>query len=56
VNEKRANSGGAVWQRSYFERIIRNELELAAFREYIMNNPARWALDRENPSNIVHRP
>ncbi len=37
-----------VWQRNYYERIIRNERELIAVREYIMNNPVRWAEDAEN--------
>jgi len=34
-----------IWQRNYYERIIRNENELAAVREYIINNPLQWALD-----------
>jgi REP element-mobilizing transposase RayT len=38
-----------LWQRNYYERIIRNEQELQAIRRYIRNNPARWAEDREYP-------
>jgi REP element-mobilizing transposase RayT len=34
--------GGAVWQRSYYERVVRNDNELKAIREYIANNPAQW--------------
>ncbi|MFQ5913448.1 MAG: hypothetical protein ACE5JS_09720 [Nitrospinota bacterium] len=41
--------GSSVWQRNYYEHIIRNEGELHRIREYIVNNPAEWALDRENP-------
>jgi hypothetical protein len=41
---------GKLWQRNYYEHIIRNENEMARIREYITNNPAQWALDRENPS------
>jgi REP element-mobilizing transposase RayT len=37
--------GVPVWQRNYYERIIRNESELASVREYIQNNPAQWGLD-----------
>ena len=37
-----------VWQRGYWERIIRNERELSATREYIRNNPMRWSEDRDN--------
>jgi len=39
----------AVWQEDYFEHIIRDEDELFRIREYILSNPARWKLDRENP-------
>ncbi|MYC20256.1 MAG: transposase [Caldilineaceae bacterium SB0662_bin_25] len=38
-----------LWQRNYYERVIRNESELRAVREYIVNNPRNWELDRENP-------
>lgn len=33
------------WQRNYHERIIRNERELKAVREYIINNPSKWSED-----------
>jgi REP element-mobilizing transposase RayT len=36
---------GKLWQRNYWERIIRNEAELNGIREYIRNNPAQWAMD-----------
>ncbi|MFQ5686668.1 MAG: transposase, partial [Candidatus Scalindua sp.] len=38
-----------VWQRNYYEHIIRNEKELNKIREYIMYNPLKWLLDRKNP-------
>jgi putative transposase len=37
------------WQRNYYEHIIRNEDSLNYIREYIITNPLRWELDRENP-------
>ena len=40
---------GRLWQRNYYEHIIRDENELNRIRQYITNNPLRWALDRENP-------
>ena len=40
---------GKLWQRNYYERVIRNEKELAGIREYIANNPLSWELDVENP-------
>jgi len=39
-----------VWQRNYWERIIRNETERDRFREYTRNNPARWEQDKLNPT------
>ena len=39
-----------LWQRNYFERIIRNDRELDATRRYIEANPARWAEDPDHPS------
>ena len=38
-----------LWQRNYYERVIRNGSELRAVREYVLNNPRNWELDRENP-------
>jgi putative transposase len=40
---------GRLWQRNYYEHVIRNERELDRTREYIATNPLKWALDRENP-------
>lgn len=40
-----------LWQRNYYERIIRNEIELNAVREYIRNNQYNWDKDSENPAN-----
>ena len=39
-----------VWQRNYYEHIVRNERELRAVRDYIKHNPMQWSLDRENPA------
>ena len=39
---------GRLWQRNYYEHIIRNERALNAIRQYIIENPRRWHLDREN--------
>ena len=46
---------GRLWQRDYFERVIRNEEELHAIREYIRQNPAQWASDSENPAVVQNR-
>ena len=52
INKLRNTPGISVWQRNYYEHIIRNENELTKIREYIQNNPLKWSLDRENPNRI----
>lgn len=42
-------SGNSIWQRNYYEHIVRNARELAAIRTYILDNPANWLRDAENP-------
>ena len=49
VNESRGVSGPGLWQRNYFEHIVRDDGSLARIRQYIRDNPARWAIDGENP-------
>ena len=41
---------GKLWQRNYYEHIIRNETELNKIQEYIMTNPLNWESD-ENYTN-----
>ena len=43
---------GKLWQRNYYEHIIRDDRETERIREYIADNPARWLEDEENPENI----
>jgi putative transposase len=42
---------GKLWQRNYYEHIIRNDIALDAIRQYIQTNPVQWTLDEENPNN-----
>lgn len=44
--------GSVLWQRNYYEHIIRNDRELNNIRWYIINNPLNWQLDRDNFQNI----
>jgi len=53
INQIRKNPGVPLWQRNYYEHIIRNDDELNRIREYIVNNPAQWAEDEENPVNMT---
>lgn len=39
-----------VWQRNYFEHIVRDEASLDRIRLYITSNPEQWADDAENPA------
>ena len=52
----RANTDiAAVWQRNYYEHVIRNEAALHNIRHYIVHNPAKWADDPDNPKNAHRR-
>jgi REP element-mobilizing transposase RayT len=54
INILRRMPGHSVWQRSYFERIIRNDKELDKIRDYLSNNVLKWAYEyqHENPDNL----
>ena len=41
-----------AWQSRFYDRIIRNEKELNNIRQYIIDNPLKWELDRNNPVNL----
>lgn len=43
---------GRLWQRNYYEHIIRHEEALDRAREYIVLNPLMWHLDAENPDTL----
>ena len=49
VNIERDAPGMKLWQRNYFEHIIRNDYDLGRIREYIENNARHWLRDAENP-------
>jgi REP element-mobilizing transposase RayT len=49
INIIRGTPGAPVWQRNYYERIVRNADALSRIREYIRFNPAGWNADDENP-------
>jgi hypothetical protein len=48
----RHSPGAPVWQRNYYEHVIRGDGELLRVREYIVNNPLDWDEDRENPLRL----
>ncbi len=56
INALRGTPGVSVWQRNYYEHIIRNDEALERIRRYILENPARWMRDREKPRAIRPEP
>jgi REP element-mobilizing transposase RayT len=52
INNAQGTPGAPVWQRSYYEHIIRSEKSLDAIRQYIERNPTNWPFDTENPLNM----
>jgi ribosomal protein S30 len=50
INVLRKTPGIPVWQRNYYEHIIRNEQDYQAKHDYILSNPANWEDDDENQS------
>jgi REP element-mobilizing transposase RayT len=51
INASRGEASTSVWQRNYYEHIIRDDESLNRIRQYIIDNPAQWAMDHENPAN-----
>ncbi len=49
VNQLRGTPGTKLWQRNYYEHIVRTDRSHGRIREYIATNPERWSADRENP-------
>ena len=42
-----------IWQRNYWEHIVRNDDEYHQISDYIINNPAKWCDDKLNGSTIL---
>jgi len=53
INGLQNVSGRPVWQRNYYEHIIRNERDMDRITRYIESNPLRWVDDDENPNRVV---
>jgi putative transposase len=52
INRLRGTPGQPVWQRNYYEHVIRNEMDLQETPEYIQNNLLKWLEDENHPANI----
>jgi REP element-mobilizing transposase RayT len=52
INQMRNTPGISVWQRNYYEHIIRNDKSLENIRNYIINNPSEWYYNDYNPKKV----
>ncbi len=52
ARQRAQSPGGAIWQRDYFERVIRDGKEYADILRYIMENPLRWESDENYPTSL----
>jgi len=50
VNKLLGRRGVPLWQRSYYEHIVRTGEDLRKIQRYISENPLMWSLDPENPN------
>lgn len=55
INTLRHTPAHPVWQRNYYERVIRDDRDLAAIRDYIAGNPARWLDDDHHPGRAIEQ-
>jgi REP element-mobilizing transposase RayT len=53
INRESGTPGAAVWQRNYWERVLRDGRELGIARRYVADNPLRWHRDRLHPDRIA---
>lgn len=51
INQHRGMPRTRVWQRDYWDHVIRNDPDLQRLRQYIQNNPMQWELDQLHPNN-----
>jgi REP element-mobilizing transposase RayT len=52
INEQQRSPGRTIWQRGFYDHIIRDDESLGNITEYIRYNPIKWKEDRNNPTNL----
>ena len=52
IKKENGKSKAVIWQRGFYEHIIRDEKDLMRITDYILSNPINWAIDEENPERI----
>jgi putative transposase len=53
INRQRGTPGAPVWQRNYWEHVIRETEDWSRIREYVLANPRRWNEDRLAPDDLA---
>jgi len=51
INQHHNKPGTRIWQRNYYDHVIRDDPDLQRLRQYIQDNPMKWALDQLHPDN-----
>ena len=52
INQHRDMPGTRIWQRNYYDHVLRYDMDLGRIRQYIINNPMQWELDQLHPNNF----
>lgn len=52
INLIRDETGIPVWQRGYYDCIVRSEAELESIRKYILSNPSQGDVNNQFPTNF----
>ena len=51
INQHHNTPGTRIWQRNYYDHVIRDDTDLQRLRQYVQDNPMKWALDQLHPDN-----
>ena len=51
INQRYDTPGTRIWQRNYYDHVIRDNIDLQRLRQYVQDNPMKWALDQLHPDN-----
>ena len=51
INQHHNTPGTRIWQRNYYDHVIRDDPDLQRLRQYVQDNPMKWALDQLHPDN-----
>lgn len=51
INKHHNTPGKRIWQKNYYDHVIRDDIDLQRLCQYIQNNPRKWELDQLHPDN-----